>query len=134
MSHVVFYDGLCGFCSQVTQFILARDRRDQFRFAQLQGAFASETLRPRGYDPTDLNTMFVLSDSGALMTKARAALFIGRELGGWVGVLSRLVAWLPDAILNWGYDRVAKSRYHLFGRTDVCVLPTNADRAKFIGN
>lgn len=134
MSHVVFYDGLCGFCSQVTQFILERDRRDQFRFAQLQGEFASETLRPRGFDPANLNTMFVLSGTGTLMVKARAALFVARELGGWVGIASRLVAWLPDAILNWGYDRVAHSRYHVFGRTEVCILPTSADRAKFIGS
>lgn len=132
MAHVVFYDGLCGFCSRVTQFILARDRRDQFRFAQLQGQFASDTLRPRGCDPADLDTMFVLTDHGVLYSKARAALFIGGQLGGWVGVAAGLVGWLPDAVLNWGYDRVAHSRYQLFGKADVCLLPSEAERGKFI--
>ena len=133
MAHVVFYDGVCGFCSRVTQFILARDHQDHFRFAQLQSAFASETLRPRGHDPADLDTMFVLSESGQLYSKAHAALFIGRQLGGWLGVVSRVLGVLPSALLNWGYDRVAHSRYHLFGKSDVCLLPSEAERRKFIG-
>ncbi len=132
MSHVVFYDGLCGFCSRVTQFILARDRHDRFRFAQLQGQFASDTLRPRGFDPTDLDTMYVLTADGRVLSKARAALFIGRALGGWLGGVSRGLSLLPSGLLNWGYDRVAHSRYQLFGKVDMCLLPSESERRKFI--
>ena len=132
MSHVVFYDGLCGFCSRVTQFILARDRQDRFQFAQLQGRFASDTLRPKGFDPGDLDTMYVLTADGRVLSKARAALFIGHELGGWLRLGARVVGVLPDGLLNWGYDRIAHSRYRLFGKADICVLPSESERRKFI--
>jgi len=33
---VVLYDGLCGLCDGVVQFLLQRDKKDVFRFAAQQ--------------------------------------------------------------------------------------------------
>ena len=35
-------------------------------------------------------------------------------------------------VLYWLYDRVAQNRYRLFGRRDRCIVPTPAQRARFI--
>lgn len=132
ITHVIFYDGVCVLCDRTTRFILVRDHRHRFRYAHLQGQYARDTLLPRGCRPDDLDTMIVLSGSGELITKARAALFVSRELGGWMGGVAWMVGWLPDRILNWAYDCVAGSRYGLFGKNDVCALPSGDIRRKFI--
>lgn len=30
---------------------------------------------------------------------------------------------LPRPVRNWLYDRVARNRYQLFGRTETCMVP-----------
>ena len=129
--HTIFYDGVCGLCNRLNRFVLKRDRRDIFRFAALQSDYARRTLTEHGRDPDDLDTMIVVSAAGVLFEKARASLFVLRELGGaWK--LVALLRYLPRALLDWGYDRIAGSRYRMFGQYDACPIPSAADRAKFL--
>ncbi len=131
MAHIIFYDGVCGLCNRLNQFVLKRDRGDKFRFAALQSDFAREELGKRGKDPRDLDTVYVLSDGGELRDRARAILFILRELGGaWK--LSAVFSIFPTVILNLGYRLVARLRYRLFWKYDACTVPTAAQRAKFL--
>jgi predicted DCC family thiol-disulfide oxidoreductase YuxK len=37
---ILLYDGVCGLCNRLVQFILRRDRSGVFRFASLQSPFA----------------------------------------------------------------------------------------------
>ena len=43
-THLVFYDGECGFCNHTVQWLLARDQREVLYFAPLEGEAASEIL------------------------------------------------------------------------------------------
>jgi predicted DCC family thiol-disulfide oxidoreductase YuxK len=131
MAHIIFYDGVCGLCNRLNQFVLRRDKHDKFRFAALQSGFAREELGKRGKDPRDLDTVYVLSDEGKLYDRARAILFMLRELGGgWK--LTAVFSILPTVILNLGYRLVARLRYRLFGKYDACTVPTAAQREKFL--
>ena len=130
-THTLFYDGECGLCNRLNRFVLKRDRRNVFRFAALQSQYARNTLVAHGRNPEDMDTMVVVTASGELLVKARAALFVARELGGVWKILA-LLRYLPLALLDWGYDRVARNRYRLFGRSDTCPLPLPSERAKFI--
>jgi predicted DCC family thiol-disulfide oxidoreductase YuxK len=128
---VIFFDGVCGLCNRLVQFVLARDRAGHFRFAPLQGDFARRELVPRGGRPDDLDTMVVLTPAGQLLEKSRAVLFILRELGGVWRLLAGLRV-LPVALTDRVYDVVARSRYRLFGRLDACRLPGPAERERFM--
>jgi predicted DCC family thiol-disulfide oxidoreductase YuxK len=130
-THTIFYDGVCGLCNRSNTFVLRRDRHNRFRFAALQSEYARRTLRELGRDPDDMDTMVVLSADGQVYTKAPAWLFIVRELGG-IWRAFTLFGILPRALLNWLYDRVARSRYRIFGRYDTCPIPSPQDRAKFM--
>jgi predicted DCC family thiol-disulfide oxidoreductase YuxK len=133
--HLILYDGVCGLCDRLVQFVLRHDHRARFRFAALQSAVAAERLRRFGKEPTDLDTVYVIADAdGAqprLRQKGRAALFVLRALGGlfW---LSAPLALLPTFVIDFFYDRVARSRYRIFGKLDACRLPTPAERARFL--
>ena len=45
MKHLILYDGVCGLCNGLVQFVLPRDRKDRFRFAALQSNLAREVLK-----------------------------------------------------------------------------------------
>ena len=142
---IVLYDGVCGLCNRMVQFVLKRDRRGVFRFAPLQGAFANRVLRAHGADPADLETVYVVVNcdpaqngvSGEpkpeqLLARSDAVLYVARELGGvWraAGWVFRLV---PLVVRDWSYRVVARNRYRIFGRYDSCPLPSEATRARFL--
>lgn len=131
-SDILFYDGVCGLCDRLVQFVLRHDRRQRFRFAALQGEVAAQTLARFGKRPDDLDTMYVLTDDGRLLFKGRAILFVLRELGlPWS--LAQIGGVLPTGLLDWLYDRVARNRYRLFGKRDACRLPSAEEKLRFLG-
>lgn len=131
MHHVVFYDGVCGLCDRLVQFLLRRDHAGRLRFAALQGPFAQATLTARGRDPSRLDTVYVLTSDGRLLERGRAVLFVLGELGGgWR--LVRAFSILPTFVLDVAYALVARTRLRLFGKLDTCRLPSPSERARFV--
>ena len=129
--HILFFDGVCGLCDRLVQLVLRHDRRRQFRFAALQTDFARTTLAAHHATLDELDTMYVLSDDGRLLRKARAILYVAGVLGApWSWL--RLAAPLPTRVLDWFYDRVARNRYRLFGKRDACRLPTAEEKLRFL--
>ena len=127
---LVLYDGTCGLCDRSVQLILRHDRRGRFRFAALQSDLGRALLARHGL-PVDALDTVVLVEDGRAWTKSAAALGIARRLDRpWpaLGVL-RVV---PRPIRDFCYDRVAKSRYRIFGRVDACMLPPPEVRARFL--
>jgi predicted DCC family thiol-disulfide oxidoreductase YuxK len=134
-THLLLYDGVCGLCDRLVQFVLRHDRGDRFRFAALQSPLAASLLRGYGRDASDLDTVYVIARYGEpsanLMSKGRAVLFLLAELGG-IWRLASVLRVLPRRLLDFGYDEIARRRYRWFGRYDACPLPTPTTKAKFL--
>jgi predicted DCC family thiol-disulfide oxidoreductase YuxK len=136
MATLVFYDGLCGLCDRFVRFLVSRDRRGRLRFAPLQGELARRTLAPKGHDPADLDTVFVVADwtgpGERVLRRSRAVLHATAQLGpGW-RFASRLASVVPSGLADAGYDLVARNRYRMFGRFDACRVPPAAWRERFV--
>jgi len=133
---IVLYDGICGFCNRMVQFILKRDSRDRFRFAALQSDFARRLLQGHGVSVADLDTIYLVLDPGQpserLQERSQASITIFRELGIFWRALANLCAILPRGLRDWGYNLVARYRYRIFGKYDTCPLPSPSDRHKFL--
>jgi predicted DCC family thiol-disulfide oxidoreductase YuxK len=138
---IVLYDGVCGLCNGTVQFVLKRDRAGIFRFASLQSALASRILVRHGKDASDLDTVYVVLDHDPanlekggeeLLVRSDAVLYILRRLRGFWGVLGSLLHWIPRAIRDWGYGTVARIRYRVFGKYDICPIPSAETRARFL--
>ena len=39
---------------------------------------------------------------------------------------------MPRFLRDWLYDRVAKNRYRLFGKKELCLIPAPEERARFL--
>lgn len=132
---MIFYDGVCGLCDRLVQFVLRRDRHDRFRFAALQSDYARDALTRHGRRPDALDTIYVLVGQGStserLLPKSRAALEIASGLP-FPWRLASVLRVLPTRLLDAAYDLVARHRYRFFGKADACLLPTPEQRAKFI--
>ena len=133
--HLILYDGVCGLCNWFNSFVLTHDKKACFRFASLQSATGQDYLRRFHRHPDNLETLYVVtnyqSGSGTSMERARACLFVLKSLGRpwlWAGIFGIL----PDSLLNFGYDTLARVRYRVFGKYEQCMMPGAENRERFI--
>jgi predicted DCC family thiol-disulfide oxidoreductase YuxK len=133
---ILLYDGVCGLCNRLTQFILRHDREAGFHFAALQSPFAAGILARHGANAADLDTVYVVVNYGEpaeyLLDRGEAALYILRQLGGIWSVCAQIFELVPRSLRDIGYRWIARSRYRIFGRYDTCPLPTPETRARFL--
>ncbi len=123
---IVLYDGVCGLCDRLVQFLVARDHARALRYAPLQGDTAARLRTQHATIPTDLDTMVFVDESGVYL-RSRAFARIARYLPmPWrLGTVIRFVPrFLADAV----YGLVARTRYRIFGKVDACGLPTKEER------
>lgn len=119
-TEIVRYDGSCGLCHRSVRLLLAEDRTGTaFRFAPLPDS--------------DQASIIIETADGRELTRSDAVIHALHRLGGLWRALAVLFALVPRGIRDATYDRVAKVRYRIFGRTkDVCpVLPPDL-RSRFI--
>ncbi len=132
---IVLYDGVCGLCNRLVQFILKRDRNHRFLFASLQSEFADTLLKRHGADARDLDTFYVVIDHGKpterVLMRSDAILHVVKTLGG-IWALASVGRILPRAIRDAMYRLVARNRYRVFGKHESCMLPSPEHRAKFL--
>jgi predicted DCC family thiol-disulfide oxidoreductase YuxK len=132
---IIFYDGICGLCNRLVQFVLKHDKRDYFRFAALQSELASTTLQRHNRDPHDLDTVYVVVEyeqpAERLLARSDAILFLLKHLGG-VWKLAAVGKVLPRSLRDAIYKLVARNRYRVFGKYESCMLPDPKQRAKFL--
>jgi predicted DCC family thiol-disulfide oxidoreductase YuxK len=134
-AHLVLYDGVCGLCSRVVQFLLRHDHRAVFNFASLQSATGKAIVARSGGNPEELTSFYVLADfrtpEARVFIRSAAALFVVGELG-WPWKLMRVAGLLPTVLLDRMYDVVARTRYRVFGRHEQCLMPRPEFRSRFV--
>ena len=133
--HLVLYDGVCGLCSSLLQFLLTHDRRGVFAFASLQSRTGRTVVEHLGGDPADLTSFYVLANyrtrHSLIFARSEAALFVAGQLG-WPWKTAVIARILPTALLDRAYNAIARNRYRVFGRFDQCLAPRPEFRGRFI--
>jgi len=134
-AHLVLYDGVCGLCNRLLQFLLAHDDRGVFAFASLQSTIGRSTVARFGGDPDELASFYVVANYRAphatLFARSGAALFVAGELA-WPWKAAALLRALPTGLLDPVYNLIARYRYRVFGRFDHCVIPRPEFKRRFI--
>ena len=131
---VAFFDGECNVCDRSVRYLLDRDERHELHYASLQGTTADELRAEHAAFPRDIDTFVLaepLGDDVHLTLRSRGLLRALDLTGGrpwWAHVL----AVIPGPIRDLGYRAFASQRYRLFGRKDVCELPTPEEQATLL--
>lgn len=127
----MFYDGGCGLCHRAVRFLVARDRREAFRFAPLGGETFLRTVVPE--ERVGLpDSLVVATSGGRLLTRSRAVLHLLRGLGGGWGLVGRVAAILPPRWVDGLYEAVARRRGGWFRAPDqACPRLPGGQRARF---
>jgi len=133
--HLLLFDGSCGLCESLVQFVLARDPAGIFHFAPLSSPQGRSIVARHGGDPDDVSTMYVVADyrtpEARPLTRSRAALFVLGALE-WPWKALTLFGVLPTVLLDRVYDFVARNRYRVFGRREQCLMPRPEWQDRFI--
>ena len=136
MEHpVLLFDGVCGLCNRMVQFVLQHDSERKFRFASLQSVFATRLLGKKGVDASDLNSFYIVvfqEEREVLLKRSEAVLYVMEKLPGAWPAVACLLRLVPRTLRDWGYRVIARNRYQLFGKYDTCPLPSESDRERFI--
>ena len=127
---IVIFDGVCNFCDRTVRFLMDRDRAGRFRFASNQSEAGSALLREHAVDPGKVDSVFLV-EGDRIWTKSAAALEITRRMPSAWKLLYGFVV-VPRPIRDWFYDLFARNRYRMFGRSESCRLPTEAERSRFL--
>ena len=129
-SKIILFDGVCNFCNFWVNFIIKRDKKNVFKFAALQSEAGLALLKKFKLSTTDFDT-FILIDGENYFTKSTAALKIAKKLKGSVKLFYPFIV-LPKFLRDFFYGLIAKNRYKFFGKRDVCRIPTEKERDKFL--
>ncbi len=123
---LMLYDGACVFCSRSVQFILRRTD-ERLRFCAMQSRLGDALLR-RLDMPLDNYQNLVVVDGDDLSFRSDAVIRLGQLMPWPWPQLARIAQHVPGPIRNWTYDVVARHRYRLMGRQQVCSIPHGEER------
>jgi len=126
---VILYDGECGLCDRLVQWILPRDRAGRFQFAALQSEWAQQALRRHALSTSDFDSM-VLLEGDRVFLRSSAALRVLRGLPGWSW--SYLFIAVPRPVRDAVYRWIARYRKRWFPAPAACGLPKPGWRERFI--
>jgi predicted DCC family thiol-disulfide oxidoreductase YuxK len=129
---LLFYDGYCGLCHRLVQFVLREDREGKaFRFAPLQGE-TFQRLVSSEVRVTLPDSVVMRAADGQLYVRSDAFLRVLRRLGGGWNVLASGLGIVPRGLRDFVYDFVARMRFRIFGRReDLCPVMPPELRARF---
>jgi predicted DCC family thiol-disulfide oxidoreductase YuxK len=128
------YDGVCALCNGFVRFVLKHDAAGRFCFAPLSGDYARAAMQRHGTASVD--SVGLLVNAGGpqetLLLRSDATIYVLWQMtGGW-RLLARLLQAVPRRLRDSGYSLVARTRYRVFGKYDVCPLPPAEVRNRFI--
>jgi predicted DCC family thiol-disulfide oxidoreductase YuxK len=127
---VVFMDGECALCSRTARAIARLDRRGEFRICPIQTVLGRAILQHYGLDAKDPGSWLYLAN-GKAYASLDAVIEAGTRLGGMARLL-RAFLLLPQPVRDWLYRRIARNRYALFGRGQMCAIPDAALKQRLL--
>ena len=131
---LVLFDGVCVLCNNWVKFVIKNDKRQKFKFANLQSSFAKNELKIKNIeiDLSNLSSIYVIKNNGEVLSKYKASTYVLKETNKLFLIIYMLNFILPKKIVNFFYDFIGLRRYKIFGKYDYCMLPDETIKDRFI--
>lgn len=131
MDRVLVFDGVCVLCSHWVNFVLRHDRQGLYKFAAMQTATGRALLTSHGLDPNDPKS-FLLLEGGRGYMDTDALIRVLQSFGGRWRVVATSIRLMPRCLRDAFYRAIARNRYKLFGRHEVCIVPSAQIADRFL--
>ncbi|WP_394842941.1 DCC1-like thiol-disulfide oxidoreductase family protein [Pendulispora brunnea] len=127
---IILFDGVCGFCDALVQWLVRVDRARALRYAPIQGETAARLRAMHPEIPAGVDTV-IFVDEGTVHLRSRGILAsMGYLPRPWRW--ARFLRWIPRAFSDAVYRLVARFRYRIFGKLEVCRVPSPEERELFL--
>ncbi len=128
---IILFDGVCNLCNSSVQYVIQRDKKDEFRFVALQSELGQKIIKHIGIANSNIDSIVLYLPGIAYYYKSSAVIEIAKSLQGFFnyGMLFRIV---PNALRDVVYDYIARNRYKWYGKKESCMIPTPELKAKFL--
>ena len=127
---VIVMDGQCGLCAMTARRISYGDKAGEFGICRSQAELGTALLRHYGIDAQKPESWLYILD-GRAYSALDGIIRAGARVGG-TGWLFQPLRILPRSLQEGLYRWVARNRYRIFGRTDMCALRDEALRARLM--
>ncbi len=127
---IIFFDGVCGFCSRSLDWIINADKNESLRYCTLQDGLGQSVNKELGMDD-NIDTVIGLYN-GRYYTESDVTILICDHLGGGYKMISVILRCIPSFIRNGVYGLIAKYRYNLMGKTHYCYMPSPSTKSLFV--
>lgn len=128
---LILFDGVCNLCDGAVQYVIERDKNNEFLFAPLQSDTGKEVIKAYNIDTKKTDSIVLYIPKKGVFFKSTAALKMAFYLS-FPAKLWAIFLIVPNFIRNWVYDYIAKNRYKWFGKKEECMIPTPELKAKFL--
>jgi predicted DCC family thiol-disulfide oxidoreductase YuxK len=129
---IVLFDGVCNLCNSAINYVIDRDKDDNFRFVALQSDLGEAIRLHLGLLKNDLDSIILyLPEQEVYYDKSTAALHIMKEFTG-IWKCSTIFYIIPKPVRDLVYRFVAKNRYKWYGKKAQCRIPSPELKAKFL--
>jgi predicted DCC family thiol-disulfide oxidoreductase YuxK len=127
---LIVFDGICHLCTGFVRFVIRWDREALFQFLPAQSPRGEVLYARLGLKSEDWDSNLLIMEGG-VYTEFDAFIEIARRFGGLWRLMPVLYV-IPRPVRDSLYNRIARNRYRLFGKRDVCYLPTADLAARFL--
>jgi predicted DCC family thiol-disulfide oxidoreductase YuxK len=123
------FDGVCILCSSAVLHVLKHERTNNLRFVAIQSHEGRTLAKQHGLDPDNPDS-FLFIENNKSFAKSDGVFALLNHVNGAARML-RFGKVLPKTLRDWLYDRIARNRYNMFGKSSVCMVPSEQNRHRF---
>ena len=124
---IIVFDGFCVLCNNYVRWVSKRNPNKNIYFTN----FDSEYIK-NNYSELNLgDTVFIITEGNQILERSQAVKYCLKyvKLNYFLKTIIRLS---PNFLLDIFYRLIAKNRYFLFGKLDVCSIPDDVNQENIL--
>ena len=124
---IIVFDGFCVLCNNYVRWVSKRNPNKNIYFTN----FDSEYIK-NNYSELNLgDTVFIITEGNQILERSQAIKYCLKyvKLNYFLKTIIRLS---PNFLLDIFYRLIAKNRYFLFGKLDVCSIPDDVNHENIL--
>lgn len=123
------FDSVCVLCNGAISTALRYEKAPTIEFISIHSTDGRLIAKQYNIEPDDPDT-FLFLDNGCPYIRSDGVIALSKHMKApfsWI----RFGVVLPKFFRNTLYDLIARNRYRLFGKLDMCRVPTKEERGRF---